>query len=95
LTVGKIRLDPASHSATYAGGPMKLAPREFAILEYLMRRKGDVVRRGEIEEHCWDGDYDSLSNVIDVYVARLRHLTGGERSPIETVRGVGYRFRDG
>jgi DNA-binding response OmpR family regulator len=95
LSAGKIRLDPASHTATYAGGPIKLAPREFAILEYLLRRKGDVVRRGEIEEHCWDGDYDSLSNVIDVYVARLRHLTGGERSPIETVRGVGYRLRDG
>jgi two-component system, OmpR family, response regulator len=95
LSADKVRLDPASHSATYGGEPIKLAPREFAILEYLMRRKGDVVSRGAIEEHCWDGDYDSLSNVIDVYMARLRHLTGGERSPIETVRGVGYRLRDG
>jgi two-component system OmpR family response regulator len=95
LSSAKITLDPASHTATYAGAPIKLAPREFAILEYLLRRKGDVVRRGEIEEHCWDGDYDSLSNVIDVYVARLRQLTGGGRSPIETVRGVGYRLRNG
>src|SRR6267378_2312482 len=95
LSSGKITLDPASHTATYDSAPIKVAPREFAILEYLLRRKGDVVRRGEIEEHCWDGDYDSLSNVIDVYVARLRHLTGGRRSPIETVRGVGYRLRNG
>jgi two-component system, OmpR family, response regulator len=94
LTAGKITLDPAAHTATYAGSPIKVAPREFAILEYLMRRKGDVVTRGAIEEHCWDGDYDSFSNVIDVYVARLRQLTGGKRSPIETVRGVGYRFRN-
>jgi DNA-binding response OmpR family regulator len=93
LSAGKITLDPATHIATYAGQPIKLAPREFAILEYLLRRKGDVVTRGAIEEHCWDGDYDSLSNVIDVYVGRLRQLTGGRRSPIETVRGVGYRLR--
>jgi two-component system OmpR family response regulator len=94
LTAGKISLDPAAHLATYAGRPIKLAQREFAVLEYLMRRKGDVVTRGAIEEHCWDGDYDSFSNVIDVYMARLRQLTGGKGSPIETVRGVGYRFRD-
>jgi DNA-binding response OmpR family regulator len=95
LSSGKLELDPASHTATYAGAPIKLAPREFAVLEYLLRRKGDVVTRGAIEEHCWDGDYDSLSNVVDVYIARLRQLTGGRRSPIETVRGVGYRLRDG
>ena len=94
VSAGKIALDPAAHTATYAGSPIKLAPREFAILEYLMRRKGDVVTRGAIEEHCWDGDYDSFSNVIDVYMARLRQLTGGKRSPFETVRGVGYRLRD-
>ena len=95
LSSGKITLDPATHAATYAGQPIKLATREFAVLEYLLRRKGDVVTRVAIEEHCWDGDYDSLSNVIDVYVARLRQLTGGRRSPIETVRGVGYRLRSG
>jgi DNA-binding response OmpR family regulator len=94
LSSGKIALDPASHTATFAGEPIKLAPREFAVLEYLLRRKGDAVSRGAIEEHCWDGDYDSLSNVVDVYIARLRSLTGGRRSPIETVRGVGYRLRD-
>ncbi|HEX9496080.1 MAG TPA: response regulator transcription factor [Candidatus Limnocylindria bacterium] len=95
LNAGKVSLDPASHTATYAGEPIKLAPREFAVLEYLLRRKGDAVTRNAIEEHSWDGDYDSLSNVVDVYIARLRQLTGGKRSPIETVRGVGYRLRDG
>jgi DNA-binding response OmpR family regulator len=63
------------------------------VLEYLLRRKGDVVSRTAIEEHSWDGDYDSLSNVVDVYIARLRQLTGGPESLIETVRGVGYRLR--
>jgi DNA-binding response OmpR family regulator len=94
LRSGNIILDPASHTASYADAPIKLAPREFAVLEYLLRRKGDAVSRGAIEEHCWDGDYDSLSNVVDVYVGRLRSLTGGRRSRIQTVRGVGYRLRD-
>jgi DNA-binding response OmpR family regulator len=93
LRAGEIALDPAAHSVTYAGKPIRLAPREFSVLEYLMRRKGDVVTRTAIEEHSWDGDFDSLSNVVDVYVARLRGLTGGRKSPIETVRGVGYRLR--
>ncbi|MDQ6857540.1 MAG: response regulator transcription factor [Chloroflexota bacterium] len=93
LRAGQIAIDPASHTATYAGKPIRLAPREFAVLEYLLRRKGDVVTRTAIEEHSWDGGFDSLSNVVDVYVARLRRLTGGRRSPIETVRGVGYRMR--
>jgi len=93
LRSGQIAIDPASHTAMYAGEPVRLAPREFAVLEYLLRRKGDVVSRTAIEEHSWDGDYDSLSNVVDVYIARLRQLTGGRRSPIETVRGVGYRLR--
>jgi DNA-binding response OmpR family regulator len=93
LRSGQIAVDPASHTAMYAGEPVRLAPREFAVLEYLLRRKGDVVSRTAIEEHSWDGDYDSLSNVVDVYIARLRQLTGGRRSPIETVRGVGYRLR--
>lgn len=94
LSTASITLDPASRVVTYRGSPIKLAAREFAVMEYLLRRKGDVVTRGAIEEHCWDGDYDSVSNVIDVYVSRLRQLTGGRRSPIETVRGVGYRLRD-
>jgi DNA-binding response OmpR family regulator len=93
LRSGQIALDPAAHVATYGGEPIRLAPREFAVLEYLLRRKGDVVSRTAIEEHSWDGDYDSLSNVIDVYIARLRQLTGGPESLIETVRGVGYRLR--
>ena len=93
LRSGQIALDPASHTAMYAGEPIRLAPREFAVLEYLLRRKGDVVSRTAIEEHTWNGDFDGLSNVVDVYIARLRQLTGGRRSPIETVRGIGYRLR--
>jgi DNA-binding response OmpR family regulator len=93
LRSGAIELDPAAHQATVSGKPIRLPPREFAVLEYLLRRKGEVVTRAAIEEHCWDGEFDSLSNVVDVYIARLRQLTGGRRSPIETVRGVGYRLR--
>ncbi len=93
LAAGGIVLDPAEHRVTYEGLPVSVAPREFAVLEYLLRRRGEVVTRATIEEHCWDGDYDGLSNVIDVYIARLRRLTGGRSSPIETVRGVGYRVR--
>lgn len=93
LSAGGISLDPARHVATYAGRPVRLTHREFAVLEYLLRRAGDVLTRGAIEEHCWSGDYDGLSNVVDVYIARLRRLTGGKRSPIETVRGVGYRLQ--
>lgn len=95
LVVAGLSLDPARHLVTYAGSPIDLSPREFAVLEYLMRRAGEVVTRGDIEEHCWDGDYDGLSNVVDVYIARLRRSTGGKGSPIETVRGLGYRLRAG
>lgn len=93
LRAGGIELDPAQHRATYQGLPVTLAPREFAVLEYLLRRRGEAVTRTEIEEHCWGGDFEGLSNVIDVYVSQLRRATGGRRSPIETVRGVGYRLR--
>ncbi len=93
LAVDDLRLDPAEHRASWSGRELRLTPREFAVLEYLMRRAGEVVRRSEIEEHCWEGDFEAFSNVVDVYIARLRRFTGGAASPIETVRGVGYRLR--
>jgi two-component system, OmpR family, response regulator len=92
LTVAELALDPAAHTATLAGRPLPLSAREFALLEFLMRHAGEVVRRTAILEHVWDYNYDGLSNVVDVYVGYLRRKLeqpdGQVR--IRTVRGVGY-----
>jgi two-component system, OmpR family, response regulator len=92
LTVADLVLDPAAHTATLSGRPLPLSTREFALLEFLMRHAGEVVRRTTILEHVWDYNYDGLSNVVDVYVGYLRRKLeqpdGQVR--IRTVRGVGY-----
>jgi two-component system OmpR family response regulator len=92
LTVGDLVLDPAAHTATLSGRPLRLSTREFALLEFLMRHAGEVVRRPVILEHVWDYNYDGLSNVVDVYVGYLRRKLErpGGRVRIRTVRGVGY-----
>ncbi|HKQ00201.1 MAG TPA: response regulator transcription factor [Actinomycetes bacterium] len=92
LTVGDLVLDPAAHVVRLSGQPVLLSAREFALLEFLMRRAGQVVSRTEILEHVWNYNYDGLSNVVDVYVGYLRRKL--EQPPglvcIRTVRGVGY-----
>ena len=70
--------------------PVELTPREFSILEYLMRRRGDVVPKTEILEHVWDFAYEGGDNVVEVHVSALRRKLG--TSAIETVRGGGYRM---
>ena len=92
LTVADLVLDPAAHAATLAGRPLPLSAREFALLEFLMRHAGEVVRRTAILEHVWDYNYDGLSNVVDVYVGYLRRKLEqpGGQVCIRTVRGVGY-----
>jgi two-component system OmpR family response regulator len=94
LSVGELRLDPATHDVSIEGKPVQLSLREFALLELLMRRQGQVVSRTEILEHVWDWAYDGTSNVVDVYVSYLRaELRGHAGAPeIETVRGAGYRL---
>ena len=72
LTVGELVLDPAAHVVSLSGRPVLLSAREFALLEFLMRRPGQVVSRTEILEHVWNYNYDGLSNVVDVYVGYLR-----------------------
>jgi two-component system OmpR family response regulator len=81
---------------SWRGQRIELSPREFALLDYFMRRPGDVLRRSEILDHVWDYAYDGTSNVVDVYVRYLRTRLNdvGVGDPIETVRGVGYRLRD-
>jgi two-component system OmpR family response regulator len=94
LVNGGLVLDPAEHQVTWRGHELDLSPREFALLDYLMRRPGDVVRRSEILDHVWDYAYDGTSNVVDVYIGYLRKRLqdAGCHDAIETVRGVGYRL---
>ena len=95
LEVGQLRLDPRSHQAWRDHLEIELSTKEFAILEILMRRAGQVVSRFDLLEHAWDSTYENRSNVIDVYIRYLRQKVDrpfGVRS-IETVRGAGYRLR--
>jgi two-component system OmpR family response regulator len=94
LEAGGIRLDPASHTVWRGNVVIPLTAREFALLQELMTRKGDVVRRADLLEAVWDANYDGLSNVVDVHVANLRRKLDlpTDPAPIDTVRGVGYRI---
>lgn len=83
-------LDPARHSVTKSGIEVEVSPKEFALLEYLLRHAGETLTRSEIIDHVWDFAYDGASNVVDVYIGYLRSKIGADR--IETVRGVGYRW---
>lgn len=95
LRNGDLVLDPAEHRARWHDTEIDLSPREFALLDYLIRRSGDVVRRTEVLDHVWEYAYDGTSNVVDVYVGYLRNRLAevGATDLIETVRGVGYRLR--
>lgn len=96
LEVGDIRLDPASRTVTRGGQRVELSPKEFALLETLMRSPGRVLTRFQLLEHAWDYSYEYRSNVVDVYVRYLREKLDrpfGVKS-IETVRGAGYRLRE-
>ena len=94
LQVGDLTLDTASRRARRGAREISLTTKEFAVLEYLMRNPGRVLTRERISEHAWDENYDPFSNVIDVYIARLRRKLeqAGEAPLLETVRGAGYRM---
>ena len=96
LRNGDLALDPATRRVTHGGTEIELTPKEFALLELLLRHPGEVLTRTRIIESVWDFAYDGESNVVDVYVRYLREKVDrpfGRRS-IETVRGSGYRLRD-
>jgi len=97
LTVGEIELDPARHKVTRAGTELILTPREYSVLEFLMRNHDTVVSKGEIVRSVWDTNYDGDDNIVEVYAGYLRRKLGLPFSghSIETVRGVGYRFVGG
>jgi DNA-binding response OmpR family regulator len=89
-----LELDTATRVARRGARPIELTTKEFMVLEYMMRNAGRVLTREQISEHAWDANYDPFSNVIDVYIARLRRKVDqpGESQLIETVRGAGYRL---
>jgi two-component system, OmpR family, response regulator len=94
LAAGDLRLDPATHHCCRGDVAIELTAREFALLELLMRRPGEVLSRREILDHVWDFGFDADSNIVEVYVGYLRRkidIPFGRRA-IETVRGVGYRL---
>lgn len=97
LQVGDLALDTAARAARRGARAIPLTTKEFAVLEVLMRHPGTVLTRERISEHAWDENYDPFSNVIDVYVGRLRRKIDhpGEAPLLETVRGAGYRLGTG
>ena len=92
LTAGDLELVMAARSVTVGGEPVELRPKEFAILEYLLRHVDEVVTRTDLVEHAWDDSFDALSNTVDVTVHRLRKkIDGGAKGALlHTVKGVGY-----
>src|SRR5436190_4187151 len=96
LTAGTLTLDTRSRRVSSHGRDVTLTAKEFALLEFLVRRAGAVVTRADIAEHVWDDHYDPLSNVVDVYIQRLRRKLDrpGAASIIRTRRGEGYQFTD-
>jgi two-component system OmpR family response regulator len=92
LTVADLTLDLLSRKVTRAGTPIDLRPREFALLEYLMRSAGRVVSKTMILSHVWEYNFDPQTNIVDVLVSRLRDKIDRpfERKLLVTVRGVGY-----
>jgi len=96
LAVGNLTLDPATRRVTRTGIPVELTAKEFALLEYFMRHRGEVLSRTRLIEHVWDFAYEGDSNVVDVYVRYLREKVDRPfgTDSIETVRGAGYRLRE-
>jgi two-component system, OmpR family, response regulator len=90
LAAGPLTLDPATRHVTVDGVDAALTSREYALLEYLMRRHGQVVSKTELLDHVWDATPETAPNVVEVYVGYLRRKLG--RTVVETVRGAGYRL---
>jgi DNA-binding response OmpR family regulator len=96
LEVGDLRLDPAVHRVWRGESPVELTPRQFALLEFLMRHADEVLGKAAILEHVWDFAYDGHPNIVEVYVRQLRQRIDEPfgRASLQTVRMVGYRVVD-
>ena len=94
LEAGDLRLDPATHAVFRGDTPIRLTAREISVLEFLLRRRGEVVSKTEILDQVWDYDFVGDSNVVEVYASRLRQKIDVPfgRASIETIRGAGYRL---
>ena len=96
MTIGGITLDEEAHLAMGPNGPIRLTPREFELLAYLMRNAGKVLRREELLREAWGWEYLTESKTVDTHIKRLRDKlaeSGSDPQLVETVRGYGYRFR--
>ncbi len=95
LVAGDLTMDRAAHHVAVAGKAVELSPKEFAVLELLLLHKDSVVSRSQISEHVWDDSFDSMSNVVDVTVHRLRRKID-DRNPLRllhTIKGIGYLIK--
>src|SRR3989338_8569069 len=93
LTLSNLQLDPIRHQTVRAGRKVELTPKEFAVLEFLLRHKNEVVTRTMITEHVWDYNFEGMSNVVDVFVAAIRRKIDKNSAVklIHTIHGVGYK----
>jgi DNA-binding response OmpR family regulator len=94
--IADLSLDPATHTVRRGDRPIELTAKEYALLEYMMHRPNRLITREMAEEHLWSFDHNVASNVVDVYIRRLRRKIDDpyEIKLLETVRGAGYRIRD-
>ena len=94
LLVGDLLLDPATHRVARGGTELKLTPRQFSLLEFFMRRPGEVLSKQVILEHVWDFAYEGDPNIVEVYVGQLRRRIDDPfgRTSLQTIRLVGYRL---
>ncbi len=90
LSAGDVTLDLVTRTVVVAGSTVELQPREFALLEYLLRHAGRPVTKTMILEHVWDYSFDPQTNIVDVVISRLRGKIDPDKTRIETLRGVGY-----
>lgn len=97
LVAGDISMDLSARAVTRGTQAIVLTPREFAVLEYLLRHPGQALSRAQIAEHVWSWEFHGETNIVDVYIGYLRRKLDEEGAPsvIETLRGYGYRLRDG
>ena len=96
LEVGDLALDPAEHSLRRGNEPIRLTPREFALLQFFMQHAGEALTRPRLLEHVWDFAFDGDPNIVDVYIGYLRDKIDRPfgRASIATVRGIGYRLEN-
>ena len=97
LTAGDLQLDPATHVVSRGTQPIHLTPRQFSLLEFMMRRQGEVLSKSQILEHVWDFAFDGDPNIVEVYIRQLRKRIDEpfERHSLQTLRLVGYRLDPG